>query len=224
MSLKLLQSGVQPLGQFDLLDTDAALLGGEVLSLTSILANSSDKASHDVFDGYVNSQKRVVATRYNRADGYGPYFLADEGITGYGTLFGVVFGGTLGQAQAGVVLGPHTTTGSGKVTLWDKPGLYAVSLDDACDQDNDDGLIPGNAALNTGTALTFCPTITGLPADYGKLTMVGSSRSAGNTSIVGRFVSFETKQSLVTTPNYLVSALSSAKTYEFMVFHFNPVH
>lgn len=221
MSLKILEAGIQPLGQFDLLDTDAALAGGEVVKLTSVLLTAGDKGSSDVFDGYVNSLKRVVATRYNRADGYGPYFLADDGTSGYGTLFGTVVGGTVGQVSTGgVVLGPHTATGSGKVTLWDKPGIYAVSLD-ACDQDNDDGIIPSNSSIDTGAALTFCPTTTGIAADYGKLTLVGSSRSDSNTVVIGRFISFQTKESLVNTPNYLASALGT-RSYEYMVFSFNP--
>ena len=56
-------------------------------------------------------------------------------LLGYGTLFGAVVGGTVGQQVngpttfTGAILGPHTSTGSGKTTCWDKPGLYAVSLD-----------------------------------------------------------------------------------------------
>jgi hypothetical protein len=222
MSLKILQPGVQPLGQFDLLDTDAALLGGEVMALQSIVTSSGDLAAKDVLDGYVHSLKRTVATRYNRKDGYGPWMLADDGITGYGTLFGSVVGGTVGQSvNTGAVLGPHTTTGSGKVTLWNQPGLYAVSLDAACDQAAT-GLVPANASLDTGTTLTFCPTTTGSAADYGKLTVLGSVAAASNTSVVGHFVSFETKGSLVNTPSSLVSALSGSATYEFAVFHFHP--
>ena len=227
MALKLLQPGVQPLGQFDGLDTEVlTLMGGEVVTFKSVLATSAtDKAAYDVFDGYVNSLKRVVVTR-SVATASRPLMLADDGITGYGTIFGSVVGGTVGQvATGGAVLGPHTATGSGKVTLWDKPGLYAVTLDGACDQAAD-GLVPANATLDTGTSLTYgygtynASTLTGA----GKLTPVGSTLAAvggANTTVVGHFVSFETNGSLVNTPNYLASALGS-RTYAYAVFHFNP--
>jgi len=218
MALKLLQPGVQPLGQFDGLDTEVlTLMGGEVVTFKSVLATSAtDKAAYDVFDGYVNSLKRVVVTR-NVATSARPLMLADDGITGYGTLFGSVVGGTVGQNTTGAVLGPHTATGSGKVTLWDKPGLYAVSLDGACDQAAD-GLVSSNATLDTGTSLTFVPASATVG---GRLTPVGSTAAAGNAVVVGHFVSFETNGSLVNTPNYLASALGS-RTYTFAVFHFNP--
>lgn len=225
--LKLLQPGVQPLGQFDGLDTEVlTLCGGEVVTFTSVVATAAtDKAAFDSFDGYVNSLKRVVVTR-SLATTSRPLMLADDGITGYGTLFGTVVGGTVGQVSTGgAVLGPHTATGSGKVTLWDKPGLYAVSLDDACDQAAD-GLVATNASLATGTALTFgygTYDATSVPGS-GKLTPVGSTLAAvggANTVVVGHFVSFETNGSLVNTPSYLASALGS-RTYTFAVFHFNP--
>jgi hypothetical protein len=221
MALKLLQPGVQPLGQFDGLDTEIlTLMGGEVVSFKSVTATAAtDKASYDVFDGYVNSAagKRVVVTR-NMATTVRPLMLADEGITGYGTLFGSIVGGTVGQNTTGAVLGPHTATGSGKVTLWDKPGLYAVSLDGACDQAAD-GLVPTNASLDTGAQLTFVPTSSTVG---GRLTPVGSTAAGGNTVVVGHFVDFETNGSLVNTPSYLVSALSGARTFSFAIFHFNP--
>jgi hypothetical protein len=221
MALKLLQPGVQLLGQFDGLDTEASTLyGGEVVTFTAVLATSAtDKAAFDVFDGYVNSLKRVVVTR-NVATTARPLMLADEGISGYGTLFGSVVGGTVGQNTTGTVLGPHTSTGSGKVTLWDKPGLYAVSLDAACDQAAD-GLVAANASLTTGTSLTFVPASATVG---GKLTPVGSTAAGGNTVVVGHFVSFESNGSLVNTPNYLVSTLVTPgpRTYAFAVFHFSP--
>ena len=219
MALKLLQPGIQPLGQFDGLDTEVlTIMGGEVVTFKSILATAAtDKASNDVFDGYVNSQKRVVVTR-NVATTARPLMLSDDGITGYGTLFGSIVGGTVGQNTTGTALGPHTATGSGKVTLWDKPGLYAVSLDAACDQAAT-GLVPTNASLDTGAQLTFIPASSTVG---GKLTPVGSAAASGNTTVVGHFISFETNGSLVNTPSYLVSALSSARTFAFAVFHFNP--
>jgi hypothetical protein len=223
MSLKILQPGVQPLGQFDGDDTESlTLMGGEIVTFKSVLATvATDKAAKDSFDGYINSVKRPVVTRTVRI-AWRPLMLADDGITGYGTLFGSVLGGTVGQVATGTALGPHTTTGSGKVTLWANPGLYAVSLDGACDQEAD-GLVPTNATLATGTALTFIDsTHASVATKGGCLTPLGSTAADGNTTVVGRFVEFVTGGALVKTPNYLVSALAGAHSYEFAVFTFSP--
>jgi hypothetical protein len=93
-----------------------------------------------------------------------------------------------------------------------------VSLDGACDQAAT-GLVSANASLDTGTPLTWVPASATVG---GKLTPVGSAAASGNTVVVGHFVSFETNGSLVSTPSYLVSALSSAKNFAFAVFYFNP--
>lgn len=218
MALKLLQPGVQPLGQYDGLDGEVlTLMGGEVVSFKSVALSALDKGSKDVFDGYVNAQKRVVVSR-NLATSARPLMLADDGVSGYGTLFGQVVGGTVGQVSTGgTALGPHTATGSGKVTCWDKPGLYAVTLDGACDQAAD-GLVPTNESLDTGASLTFVPSSATVG---GRLTPVGSTAASGNTVVVGHFVSFETNASLVNTPNHLASALGT-RAYTFAVFHFSP--
>lgn len=226
MSLKLLQPGVQPLGQFDGLDSEfLTLKGGEVVTFGSVSSAAGvDKAAKDVFDGYVNPslvQKRVVVTK-TLTSGKRPLMLSDEGITGYGTLFGTVVGGTVGQVSSGgAVLGPHTATGSGKVTCWDKPGLYAVSLD-ACDTNATTGLQPTNTTIDTGAPLY---------ATAGGLLTPNSSLSFEVGLAVGSFVNFETNGSLVSTPNNLVAqlnppdgALSStyARQFTFAVFHFSP--
>jgi hypothetical protein len=246
MSLKLLQPGIQPIGQFDGYDSDVlTLLGGEVVTLISVAspgqpgtsAAGFDKAAYDVFDGYTNPagvQKRPAVTRlYNgttsASSSSRPLMLSDEGILGYGTLFGAVVGGTVGQqvngpnTYTGAVLGPHTATGSGKVTCWDKPGLYAVSLD-AVDTTSTTGLQPTNTTtLDTGTALSF--------TNKGLLTPSGSAQQLGGAPNVARFVEFATNGSLVTTPNYLVAALNSPsgnvssvgpRQFAFAVFFFNP--
>ncbi|HEY5268617.1 MAG TPA: hypothetical protein VII94_05870 [Candidatus Saccharimonadales bacterium] len=228
MSLKLLQPGTQPLGQFDGLDSDVLTLkGGEVVSFTSVTVSGQpgvttsgqDQAAYDAFDGYVNvsGTKRAAVTRlwdgtHLPSDGYTvvsgvasgrPLMLADEGITGYGTLFGTVVGGTVGQqvngpnSVTGVVLGPQTATGSGKVTCWDKPGLYAVSLD------NTDGYLqPTSSGVYVGQKLGF--------TSLGLLTQSGSVNDITHGTVsVAHFVEFNTNGSLVTTPNYLVAALNS---------------
>ncbi len=228
MSLKLLQPGLNPLGQFDGLDSDVLTLkGGEIVSFAAVTTQSVpgvsqsglDQAAYDVFDGYVETGgvlKRPAVSRLfdgtvsmstlNR-----PLMLSDDGITGYGTLFGTVVGGTIGQVSYGPsssvasanLLGPHTSTGSGKTTCWDKPGLYAVSLD-AVDMTAGTGLVLSNTTLTVGSALTFTskglltPVSGGSPASYG-----------GTAPTVAHLVEFNTNQALVTTPNYLVAALNS---------------
>lgn len=224
MALKLLQPGLNPLGQFDGYDSDyLTLKGGEVVSFASVTTSGQpgvtvaglDQAAFDVFDGYVNSSgtlKRPVVTRLwngtTLTSASRPLMLSDDGITGYGTLFGAVVGGVVGQQVnnpssstfTGALLGPHTATGSGKVTCWDKPGLYGVSLD-AVDT-SASGLVPTNTALTVGNPLSF--TATGLLTP-------GTANAAfgGSTPTVGWLVEFNTNQALVTTPNFLVAALNS---------------
>lgn len=222
MALKLLQPGNQPLGQFDGLDTDLlSLKGGEVVTFLGTVVPPGDKAASDSFDGYLTPSSRPVVALVKTGTPR-PLMLADEGISGYGTLFGTVVGGTVGQvATGGTVLGPHTTTGSGKVTCWDKPGLYAVSLD-AVDTAVSTGLTPTNTGLAVGAPL--------YPNASGVLTTTGGT-GAQTGNLVGRFVEFVSNGSLVNTPNSLVAALNSPsgnvtsvgpKTYAFVVIHFNP--
>lgn len=222
MALKLVNQAGNPLGQFDGLDSEfLTLKGGEVVTFTSVVAlPTTDKAAKDAFDGYVSPNKRPVVTRA-LTDTSRPLMLADDGISGYGTLFGSVVGGLVGQVSSGgAVLGPHTATGSGKVTCWHLPGVYAVSLD-AVDTAAS-GLVPTNGNCIPGLALTY--TATGL------LTPAGSGAAVGGAPTVGRFIDFETNGSLVTTPSSLVGTLSGAdgllsastRTFAFAVFYFNP--
>lgn len=220
MALKLVQSGNQPLGQFDGLDSEVLTLkGGEVVTFKSVAAAmATDKAAADVFDGYVYADKRAVVTK-NLSARDCPLMLADDGIAGYGTLFGSVVGGTVGTVSTGgAVLGPHTATASGKVTCWEKPGVYAVSLD-ACDTNATTGLQPTNPTLDTGD---------GLYATLGSGLLTPDS--SGSNILVGRFIEFQTSGSLVTTPNRLVATLNPpdgkatdpTKSYSWALFYFNP--
>lgn len=224
MALKLVNQAGNALGQFDGKDDEVLdLKGGEVVTFVSVDVDSSDKAAKDAFDGYTNpsgTAKRVYVTS-TLADDSRPLMLADDGIAGYGTLFGTVVGGTVGQTSYGLdsvvpasaLLGPHTAAGSGKVTCWHLPGVYAVSLD-ACDDDAADGLQPTNTTITTGQALTY--TATGL------LTPVGSAAAVTSAPVVGTLIDFETKGSLVTTPNKLVTSLTDPQKFHYAVFYFNP--
>jgi hypothetical protein len=261
MSLKLLQPGIRPLGQFDGLDIDVLTLkGGEVVSFAQVTTSGQpgvttgglDQGAYDVFDGYVNQigtfKRPAVSRLWGSLSTLGttgnqrPLMLSDDGITGYGTLFGSVVGGTVGQQVngpttfTGAVLGPHTSTGSGKTTCWEKPGLYAVSLD-AVDTNVTTGLQPSNTTLTVGSALTFQQS-TGLgtggtltPVTGGTNQVTGVGSVSGVVPVVGHLVEFNTNQSLVTTPNYLVAALNSPsgsvssvgpRSFQFATIYFAP--
>jgi hypothetical protein len=206
MALELVQPGIQPLGQFDGHDDIyLTVKGGEVGTIVGV-ALAADEAAADVGDGYAvgATQRPVVTTALTSGDR--PLFLIDEGITGYGTLFGSVIGGIAGKISNGVgvyngqLLGPHTAAASGKLTLWDKPGTYAVTLD-AVDTGSETGLVPTNPTLTIGDALYA--TAAGL--------LTPAVGSAFENVVLGRFLNFEPYKggSLVTTPVSLVSASNS---------------
>ena len=262
MALKLLQPGIQPLGQFDGLDSDVLTMkGGEVVSFTSVTTDGQpgvttpglDQGAYDVFDGYVNESgtlKRPAVTRrwngvflpatgvYSSTLGGRPLMLSDEGILGYGTLFGAVVGGTVGQqvngpyTYTGAVLGPHTATGSGKTTCWDKPGLYAVSLD-ACDTNAIYRFAANQHYFDCRCSSSIHSRSSGVGTGGLLTPWAGANNAAGaNTGpIVARLVEFNTNQSLVTTPNYLVAALNSPsgnvssvgpRAFQFATIYFSP--
>ena len=207
MALELVQSGMQPLGQFDGYDAIyTTVRGGEVGTIIGI-AVGTDVAAKDAdgTDGYVgNPATRPVVTTLLTA-GDRPLYLIDDGLRNYGTLFGSVLGQVAGQFsyglnQYGPVLGPHTATASGKLTCWDKPGTYAVTLD-AVDTTAVTGLTTNNPTLQIGDILYA--TATGL------LTPDATVRF--ENVVIARFLNFETWKggSLVTTPVHLVSAVNS---------------
>lgn len=220
MALRILNNTGNPFGQFDGYDSQiTGFLGGEVCTLVGVLLGT-DKAAADVersgvLDGYVGTGNKIrpVVTK-TLVSGSRPLFLADDGIAHYGTLFGTVVGSTVGQTvSGGAVLGPHTAAGSGKITLWSNPGLYAVTLD-AVDTTASTGLVPTNGTLTVGDALHA--------TSAGLLTP-----AAGTVTIaLGRFVEFSTDQSLVTTPNTLVGAVNSGggpftTTFTQAIFYWN---
>jgi hypothetical protein len=197
MALELVQSqGQTAFGTFDAIDgVELTTKGGEVATLTTVSRTGTDKAARDAFtDGYVVGNAtpvRPVATT-NLVSGNRPLFLTDDGTAGYGTLLGVVIGGTN--------LGPHTAYASGKMTLWGSRGTYAITLD-AVDTTAATGLVPTNTTVTTGSALYA--TSAGLLTPY--------VTAAFEAVVVGRFIEFETYKggSLVTTPVSLVSAVNS---------------
>ena len=147
MALTLLQPGMEPAGQFDLAD-GVTPAGGEC----GLLGAAGGRSAADDWSGLLTIALSGpgASTGFAGAGGRDGAIMAatvpsalqhhglvDEGSTGYGTLFGSVIGGTAGQGTGFgtlsttgvVVVGPNTAHASGKATIWDKPGLYAVSDD-----------------------------------------------------------------------------------------------
>jgi len=224
MALKLLQVGREPLGQFDGYDLDyLTITGGEIGRFISVAYTlqpgaSVDSAAADVFDGYSPaSMTRPAITRTLPATAatYRPLFLLDEGIVGYGTMLGTVVGGVVGQSVpnpsnlvGATVLGPHTATGSGKVTCWDKPGLYGVTTGSLATS------LTVNSAVQAGDPL-YANTTGNLSATAAE----SFDFASGNPTIVGRFVEFGTNGSLVTTQQQNASVALAMQLTQ-MVFHF----
>jgi hypothetical protein len=211
MALELLQAGIQPLGQFDGYDNIVTTVkGGEVGTIVPVEVGQ-DKSAKDAdgTDGYVDTAgigRTRPAVTTALVTGSRPLYLIDDGLQYYGTMFGSVLGATVGQVSYGInqvpaqQLGPHTATGSGKLTLWDKPGTYAVTLD-AADTTSSTGLVPTNTTLQIGDALYA--TSAGL--------LTPDTASYFEDVVLARFLNFETWKggSLVTTPTFLVSAVNS---------------
>lgn len=206
MALFLLNPGVSPLGEFDLLDTDqSSVKGGELMVLdeASRTLSSTEKAAYDVYDGYVADQidvgtptaTRVVARIADTADETSEvFYLADDGIAYYGVTFGTVIGGPVGLGTTGTNLGPHTSTGSGKITLWDKPGLYAVSTD----------AVHANLVNHGSGNLWDTPLPGELLYRSTSGTLCRSGDAATGNNRVATFVELTSNGSLVTTPAHLV--------------------
>lgn len=224
MALYILQPGLNPLGQFDFDDTDLPnVLGGElgVFGEASRTNTASEKSAADVKDGYIADgvdSGDLTATRAvlkladgSTGDDAKAFYLLDDGKLGYGTLFGSVIGVPVGLSTTGSALGPHTASGSGKVTAWDKPGLYAVSLDAVYSDEN-----VTNGALEAGQD-------TPLPGDKlyrhsttGKLTRAANATNP-TTNVAGIFIELASNKSLVTTPARLVGA---TELFDRVVFSF----
>ena len=227
MALVLLNSGIEPLGQFDYL-SGQTFNGGEVCQFTTA-SITGQPGPADNLDGYINNTSqsgaaagtlKPVLTR-NLVATKRPLYLSDDGTANYGTLLGAVLGGAVGtqinnpslSTYTGALLGPATYVGSGRLTIWGKPGTYGVTLD-ACDTAVTTGLQPTNSSLSPGQALfatNSTYSVSGV-TENGVLTpWAPNSFEGGGTYglVVAYFIEFRTKGSLVTTPNRLVSALNS---------------
>lgn len=212
MALFPLNPGIMPLGQYDCLDADlASVTGGEVMALASVAA-ASDEGAADAEDGYTLNGLRAAARLALAGDVDAMLALADDGTAGYGTMFGETIGTPVGQSATGTNLGPHTAAASGKVTLWDKPGLYAVSVTSLAT----DFVSGGGPALAPGASL-------GYNADA-KLAHTGCAGAVASSG-VATFVEFAPSPSLVNTPAKLSGATATfAKLYPRIVVAFHAGH
>jgi hypothetical protein len=206
MALKLLNPGLRPLGMFDLEDdTLGTLEGGEHVELNSTAVGAEGYAA-DVADvgpfvgadlaGNRASVKFDVGTRTAGSMSG----LADEGSTGYGTMFGRTIGSNAGRAtviNGAVVVGPTTERASGKVTVWSQSGLYAVDGAAATD----------SAAPLSGMGGALQPVNSPIHADAAGL--LGTNALGGQP--VAIFVGHLTDTSLVSTTN---TAVGIAKAIE----------
>ena len=194
--------GGRPYGVFDGKDSEiSSFKGGEVVTLTSVLLSADKSADDAVQDGYLlpsGTLKRPVVTK-TLASGKRPLMLSDDGTAYYGTVFGKVVGGTAGRDVAGQQVGLSSANRSGKVTCWDKAGLYAVTLD-AVDTNASTGLTITNTSLDVGSPLY---------ATTAGILTPNSANSFEVGLVVARFMSFENSGSLVSTQPKFVSALSN---------------
>ena len=219
MALFPLQPGLMPLGQFDCLDADLALVtGGEVMSLgsASTSLSSTEKAAADALDGYLYDASGTIANRAaarlalsGDVDSF--LALADDGLAGYGTMFGQTIGMPVGLSVTGSALGPHTAAASGKVTLWDKPGLYEVTVSSLA-ATFVSGI--GFAGLAPGATLGFDSS--------SKLAHAGASPVS--SSGVATFVEFASSGSLVTTSAKLLGTTTLSVLYPRVVVAFHAGH
>ncbi len=185
----MVQEGIQPLGQYDAYASFTPK-GGEVGVLISTGTNS---------DGY-----QVLAVRGATTGDKGPFYLVDDGLLGYGVYFGNTVTrtdtGFSSGADTATRLGPTSYAASGKLTLWDKPGVYAVTLDALFDSES------SLKAAVPGAALTVDASTSKL-----KLGTMGSAVGLGLATVI----TFKVDESLVTTGGAVVA-------HKKLVISFNP--
>lgn len=185
MALKLLQPGLRPMGQFDLDDdaTKANVTGGELMGFAGAF---SGQGAADIGAGTPEVEVGFVSTAGRAAEESGSNdrllgFLADEGIRGYGTLFGELLGGATGKATSlsgATVIGPATHSGSDKVTLHHGPGLYGFSAPvdgttTALGGSSDCWNTLGTISVNTAMSATSGKWLASVGSDQSHCVMVG---------------------------------------------------
>lgn len=225
--LILLQPGIQPLGQFDVYDEDIdGIAGGEVAAFANI--TSGDTVGSDVnligplvhlklgFAGASTNTERNVWGLVDEGTTGGGNLISDgiadtlySGSRSYGTSYGKMVGGVTGQGtglfgSSGIVtVGPSTINGSGKATLWTKPGLYGITADAFRSiKDFDSAITTTNYKLYGSAA-----------PPLGKIT---DSFGAGQTHI-GYSIRGSRETSLVSTPAYYAN--TGKTVYDYCVIY-----
>lgn len=206
--LKILQPGTEPLGQFDLEDASLPLMVGGEVGVFKTLDPATEMYSSTRTGPFVT----VSLDAATDGELHG---LVDDGTSGYGTSFGTVIGGTAGQgtgfgamsSTGTVVVGPSTATGSGKVTLWTKPGLYGVTEDAFVSPAE-----AGAAATNLNAALHGASALAATAANVGKLTSDGTDAGAQVALSLG----LATDSSLVSTTD---SAVGGSGSLEYIAIY-----
>jgi hypothetical protein len=222
MGLKLLQPSLRPLGQFDVKDDDLdAIQGGKYVELED--ASATEGYAADVGQvgplspaaGPTKAFEGLTFALNSRTEG-NMGGLADDGTTGYGTLYGTVIGGTAGQGTGlgaqptkGVVtVGPTSALASGKVTVWHAPGLYGV----------DTAAMATANAVDTDTALN-APVYAREAAQADKGSLTDSATNAGVQMAI--YVGSVTDSSLVSTSERAVtSGLFTSTDREYFAIYY----
>ena len=175
MALKILNPGTRPLGQFDLIDQDAGqILGGEYVEIRSV--SSAERFAADVAQ-YTDPGNPGNTICFQRSSRTMPHVggLADEGVEGYGTLFGSITANHINGSA--IVLGPSTDRASGKVTVWVQQGLYGIAGAAAVNLTG----IATNTELYADSSTGLLSDVSGGPSDTWVATMIGST---SDTSLV----------------------------------------
>jgi len=204
MALYLLQQNIQPVGVYDVLDSDVGIIKGGEIGVLDVVASSrsTDHAADDAFNTFVadgissgdTTKKRVVVRVADEpTEDRKLFYLIDEGIDDYGTLFGKTDTNVL-RANAGVSIGPSTMSGSHKITLWDHPGRYGISLNNVhTDTGPNQQLEPGGDTPLPGELL--------YRHTDGKITRIASTGDK-----IGAFVELTNNNSLVSSSSRIVSS------------------
>jgi hypothetical protein len=237
MALFILQPGIQPLGQFDILDaymSTTPIYGGEVATMTyvkstNLVSTVTDVSAADANDAYIATAndgkwyRPAVRLVNSGTDSTGPFYLTDDGTTFYGVLVGQIIGGSTGLvtgkgASTATNAGPSSYTGSGKVTVWDKPGMYAVS----CDVFGAGILTLSSGSFTPGTIPNYTIKDTPLPgAALYFDTNAHLCVTGGGSTTVARFVEMTNSGGLVQTPARLFATTApTTQMFDRMVIQF----
>jgi len=221
MALKLLQPGLRPMGQFDI-DSDTAtnttgITGGELMTL-SASTGAAEYAAADLSNGTSPAAEASMATGTADMSTTDAIigFLADDGIRGYGTMFGELIGNIAGQATSvsgATVIGPRTSSGSGKVTLHHGPGLYGFSAP----ADGSTTAVGGSSDCWVNASTVPTATGTKLYAASGKWQTATNATDQAHCVMIGAV----NDSSLVSTT--LAAAGESALNEFFAVYFLGPI-